>query len=135
MVTVCVKKSLLRDVKNCLPRREKTPYHEVAKSSYRAHLTNLEELYFGYNKIKDISPLQDMKKLYYLSMGYNNVEDLSVLNALPALSKLSICNNPIKTQSVVMGLNGLSHLRISRDQFTSDEIEMLEDSIYDFVIE
>ena len=37
MVTVCVKKSLPKDVKNCLLRREKTLYHVVAKSSYRAH--------------------------------------------------------------------------------------------------
>ena len=36
MVTVCVKKSLPKDVKNCLLRREKTLYHVVAKSSYRA---------------------------------------------------------------------------------------------------
>ena len=34
--TVRVKKSLPKDVKICLPRREKTPYHVVAKSSYRA---------------------------------------------------------------------------------------------------
>ena len=36
MFTVRVKKSLPKDVKICLPRREKTPYHVVAKSSYRA---------------------------------------------------------------------------------------------------
>ena len=33
-----VKKSLPKDVKICLPRREKTPYHVVAKSSYRAQM-------------------------------------------------------------------------------------------------
>ena len=38
MFTVRVKKSLPKDVKICLPRREKTPYHVVAKSSYRAHI-------------------------------------------------------------------------------------------------
>ena len=36
-VQISVKKSLPKDVKNCLPRREKTPYHVVARSSYRAH--------------------------------------------------------------------------------------------------
>ena len=40
MLTVRVKKSLPKDVKICLPRREKTPYHVVAKSSYRAHMAD-----------------------------------------------------------------------------------------------
>ena len=38
MFTVRVKKSLPKDVKICLPRREKTPYHVVANLPYHPHI-------------------------------------------------------------------------------------------------
>lgn len=79
------------------------------------NLTNLEELdldnyvcdgvFYRINKIKDITPLRNMKKLKGLSISYNYVEDISVVKELPALTDFNCRANKITDFSPLDGRN------------------------------
>ncbi|WP_304178011.1 leucine-rich repeat domain-containing protein, partial [Leptotrichia trevisanii] len=66
-----------------------------------------------WNKIKDIKPLENMKKLEVLKINFNQIENVKPLLNLPNLKELWIHNNKISDIRGIGKLTKLEHLDVS----------------------
>lgn len=81
--------------------------------SFTAYMPDLEVLIIYKDKITDITPLANCKKLRYLELCKNPVEDISVLGGLTELTDLEIGSCPNITDiSCLYGLDKLQRLWI-----------------------
>ena len=75
--------------------------------------TNLIELHLGLNRISDVSPLKDLKKLTKLDLHRNQIiSDVSSLKSLTNLVWLSLRGNRISDMSPLKDLKKLTFLHI-----------------------
>ena len=56
---------------------------------------NLQELSMGYNKLTDLSSLENCSTLYYARLNNNQIEDISALSNCTAIQELNLNNNKI----------------------------------------
>ena len=80
---------------------------------------NLKELHLGRNRISDISPLRNLKKLTYLDLGLNGrISDISPLKNLENLTHLSLRYNEISDVSPLKDLTNLFDLDLYDNQIS-----------------
>ena len=73
-------------------------------------ILNLTELDCSWNKIRDLSPVQNLNNLTTLSCDSNQIRDLSPVQNLNKLTKLDCSFNQIRNLSPVQNLNKLTTL-------------------------
>jgi len=107
------------------------------------NLVHLGELHiYGYNTIRDVTPLGHLTELTDLSLARNRIEDIGPLAAVRTLTSLDLYGNPIRDVSPLAGLAGLIRLRLgSGERLQSLEalagltrlsrLELLDNSVAD----
>ena len=75
-----------------------------------AGLTNLTDLYLGWNSIPDISALAGLTNLTELNLYSNSVSDISTLAGLTNLTELNLEDNSVADIAVLAGLTNLTGL-------------------------
>lgn len=76
------------------------------------------------NFIKDLSILENMKKLYYLEIEANDITDITPLQNLPELSVIQLANNDISDISALQDLQYLWNLRLNKNRITDAHLEV-----------
>jgi internalin A len=82
-------------------------------------LTNLEYLYAGQLKLKDISSLGNLTKLRVLYLQRNNISDISALKKLKKLEVLSLNGNKVSDLKPISGLTSLNKLYLKENKIKS----------------
>ena len=82
---------------------------------------NLTDLTITANKISDITPLKDLKKLKSLLLGSNRVKDISVLAELPELEAIYMHNNQIESVLPLAKLQKLGTVTLEGNNINSLE--------------
>jgi hypothetical protein len=77
------------------------------------NLVRLGELHiYGYNSIRDVTPLAHLRALSDLSLARNRIEDVGPLGDVRTLTSLDLYGNPIRDVGALGRLEGLIRLRI-----------------------
>ncbi len=74
---------------------------------------DVKELDLRWNNIKDIKPLENLKKLEILKINFNQIQDIKPLLNLPNLKELWLHNNKIDDIRGIGKLTKLEHLDVS----------------------
>jgi Leucine-rich repeat (LRR) protein len=77
---------------------------------------NLEKLYLGDNKIKEIDRLSSLINLHYLYMWNNEINDIKGLSSLTNLRELFLSYNQIKDITELSSLTNLQKLYLSHNK-------------------
>lgn len=105
------------DVKN-IKKLAATQYH-ISDLKGIEHLINMKYLNLFENKIKDITPLSNLKKLEDLDLGYNEINDISQISSLINLKNLSLYENKIKDVTPLSNLNKLEDLDLKINEINN----------------
>ena len=89
---------------------------ELRNSYYLNEDGEVIEILLMDNKINDLSPLKELKKISYLNLSHNQISDLSLIAGLTSLKHLNISNNQISDISFLNKLNSLSILELGNNQ-------------------
>lgn len=88
---------------------------------------NLESLYVcginGKSKVKDLTPLQNLKKIKYLDVNYSLVDDLSPISKLTEIEELYLLENPLKTIKPICNFKKLKKLKLHYNNLNYDDLE------------
>lgn len=98
---------------------------------------NLEFLYVcginGKGKTKDLTPLQNLKKIKYLNINYSLIDDLTPISNLTEIEELYLYENPIKTIKPILHFKKLKKLKLNNnldyddlESYDYDKNEILE---------
>lgn len=79
------------------------------------HLENLGILQLHGNLITDISPLENLRQVWWLALDNNNIEDISPLAGLTNLEILSLYSNGISSIEPLANLLQLSRLNLDHN--------------------
>ena len=86
--------------------------NSLSNISLLAGLTNLTELWLGFNLIENISPLAGLINLTSLDLAGNSVSNIASVASLTKLTHLDLDGNPLSDISPVSGLANLTFLDI-----------------------
>ena len=86
--------------------------NSLSNISLLAGLTNLTELWLGFNLIADISPLAGLTNLTWLDLTGNSVSNIAPVASLTKLTHLDLDGNTFSDISAVAGLTNLTFLDI-----------------------
>ena len=93
--------------------------------------TNLEFLYVcginGKGKTKDLTPLQNLKKIKYLNINYSLIDDLTPISKLTEIEELYLLENPLRTINPICNFKKLNKLKLHYNDLNYDDSES-----YDF---
>ena len=88
---------------------------------------NLESLYVcginGKGKTKDLTPLQNLKKIKYLNINYSLIDDLTPLCKHTEIEELFLLENPLKTIKPICNFKKLKKLKLHYNNINYDELE------------
>ena len=88
---------------------------------------NLESLYVcginGKGKTKDLTPLQNLKKIKYLDINYTLIDDLTPISKHTEIEELFLLENPLKTIKPICNFKKLKKLKLHYNNINYDELE------------
>ena len=88
---------------------------------------NLECIYVcginGKGKIKDLAPLQNLKKIKYIDINYSLIDDLTPLSKHTEIEELYLLENPLKTIKPICNFKKLKKLKLHFSNSSYDELE------------
>ena len=88
---------------------------------------NLEYIYIcginGKGKTKDLTPLQNLKKIKYLNINYSLIDDLTLISKLTEIEELSLLENPLKTIKPICNFKKLKKLKLHYNNLNYDDLE------------
>lgn len=104
------------------------------KIDFLDELINIEYIYIsginGIGKTKDLTPLQNLKKIKYIDIHNSSINDLTPINKLTEIEYLFFKNNPLKTIKPIYHFRKLKKIELSNqpdknieEYFTYDEKE------------
>lgn len=91
-------------------------YNKISDISPLQNIRMLDYLFLSNNQISDISTLQDLTDLNMLSLSNNQISNINPLQDLTDLQSLELSGNPIKDISILGNLTELEELRLSNIQ-------------------
>lgn len=88
---------------------------------------NLEYVYVcginGKGKTKDLTPLQNLKKIKYLNISYSLIVDLSPISEHTEIEELYLLENPLKTLKPICNFKKLLKLKLHYSNLNYDDLE------------
>lgn len=93
------------------------------------YLPNLRVLILADNKIKDISPLANLKHLHYLELFMNDITDLTPLASCTELVDLNICfNYRLSNIEPILNLPLLERLWLIHDNISNSSYQLIRET-------
>lgn len=80
------------------------------------YFTGLKKLHLDRNRIDDLTPLSDLKRLTELHLNHNRISDLTPLMCLKKLTSLHLSHNQISSLAELEPLEELTELDLSGNQ-------------------
>jgi internalin A len=88
---------------------------------------NIEYVYVcginGKGKTKDLTPLQNLKKIKYLDINYSLINDLTPISNLTEIEELYLLENPLKTIKPICHFKKLKKLKLHYNNLNYNELE------------
>jgi Leucine-rich repeat (LRR) protein len=97
------------------------------------YMPHLKILILADNKIKDISPLANLKELEYVELFTNLFTDVSPLVGLENLTDINISNNRIKDVTLLQQFTHAKRLWFTKNSMTTDQKQAIVDALPDCV--
>jgi internalin A len=79
---------------------------------------SLASLELAKNKIKDLSPLKDLKIVQFLTLNDNQIEDITPLGGMKSLQYLELSRNKVKNIEPLTNCTNFASLYVSQNQIT-----------------
>ncbi len=88
---------------------------------------NLEFLFVcginGKGKTKDLTPLQNLKKIKYLDINYTLIDDLTPICKHTEIEELYLLENPLRTIKPICNFKKLKKLKLHYNNSSYDDLE------------
>lgn len=88
---------------------------------------NLESLYVcginGKGKTKDLTSLQNLKKIKYLNINHSLIDDLTPISKLTEIEELYLLGDPLKTIKPICNFKKLKKLKLHYNNLNYDDLE------------
>ncbi|MDQ0092074.1 Leucine-rich repeat (LRR) protein [Paenibacillus anaericanus] len=105
----------VRDV-NGITELSLTSNYNLSNLEGIQYFTDLKSLYIWRTGVKDITRLEQLKKIEFLQLDNNQIEDISVLGKLTNIKHLYLADNQIKHVDALSQLSQLRDLILSNNQ-------------------
>jgi Leucine-rich repeat (LRR) protein len=79
---------------------------------------SLASLELAKNKIKDLTPLKDLKLVQFLTLNDNQIEDITPLGGMKSLQYVELSRNKVKDISPLTSCTNMASLYLSQNQIT-----------------
>ena len=93
--------------------------------SFLKYCTNLEEIVFGHQKLKNLNTLENLDNIKKIDASCNEIENIDALYSFQNLEDLNLEYNPILSLRPIVHLNNLRQIKIDEIYDETDVFKML----------